>query len=60
MLDLGYLAVVGIGLLTPLLHASPLGTHESRQDDGWPFGPLVTSGRDIKVRKNPLLMTNQY
>ena len=52
MYDLGYLTVVGIGLLTPLLHASPLGMHESRQEDAWPFGPLVTSGRDIKDTRN--------
>ncbi len=43
---------VCIGLLAPLLYASPVGIHEYRQDDGWPFAPLVTSGRDIKNTKN--------
>lgn len=49
---LGSFLAVGIGLLAPVLHASPLGTHEYRQDGAWPFKPLVTSGRDIKNTQN--------
>ncbi|RYP50172.1 hypothetical protein DL768_004289 [Monosporascus sp. mg162] len=49
---LGSLLAVSIGVLAPLSQASPLGTHEYRQADAWPFGPLVTSGRDIKDTRN--------